>query len=662
MSKKRKRRAAIELWRERLERSQGAYAQALVMMDKREALYLGTHEILGRERAKSATHVRNVVAELIEAQVNSTIPQPKVTPRREKDAHLAKLIEDMLRCELDRLDFETLNDQQERTTPIQGGSMFFLEWNNAAKSTRRQVGELAVSLVHPKQFIPQDGVYSGIENMDYCILAVAQTKEYIKRRYGVDVDDETESEPELRGSMEKDAAEDMVTMYVGFARNHDGGIDRYIWVNDVEIELLENYQMRRGSTCAKCGAPGSETCDYCGSQAFDDACETFEELLEDIVRTDGSKIPCVTRTLDETGKPVEQKTRIPCYRPDVFPLVLRKNVSVFGQFLGDSDVDKITDQQNTIKKLSTKIGEKLLKGGSYITFPNGVSIDKSDEELKIIRIDHPAQKQSIDVLNIQPNISGDLAYQQHVYEEARQIVGVTDSFQGRRDATATSGRAKEFAAAQTAGRLESKHIMKRAAYARLFELMFKFKLAYADEPRPVLSKNAVGHTSYTLFDRYDFLEQDEAGDWYWNDEFLFSCDSTAPLAGNREAMWQETRMNLEHGAFGDPTQLKTLILFWSKMEALHYPGASDTKNYLERELKEQAESISQGPGTPAGRGPGSAQAELGSAASPGVPGEGSSLGGELSGLLPKELITALAAGAGAQTIQPEQEGIGHAMP
>ena len=95
---------------------------------------------------------------------------------------------------------------------------------------------------------------------------------------------------------------------------------------------------------------------------------------------------------------------------------------------------------------------------------------------------------------------------------------------------------------------------------------------------------------YEEFNRYDFLEQDADGQWYWNDQFLFSCDSAAPLASNREAMWQETRMNLQTGAFGDPAATETLILFWSKMEMLHYPGAAETKSFLEEKLKrEQAQ-------------------------------------------------------------------------
>ena len=48
-------------------------------------------------------------------------------------------------------------------------------------------------------------------------------------------------------------------------------------------------------------------------------------------------------------------------------------------------------------------------------------------------------------------------------------------------------------------------------------------------------------------------------------------------------------MNLQTGAFGDPASLQTLVLFWTKMEMLHYPGAGETKSYLEEELRRQAQ-------------------------------------------------------------------------
>ena len=46
-------------------------------------------------------------------------------------------------------------------------------------------------------------------------------------------------------------------------------------------------------------------------------------------------------------------------------------------------------------------------------------------------------------------------------------------------------------------------------------------------------------------------------------------------------------MNLQTGAFGDPADMNTLILFWQKMDELHYPGAGETKQYLEARLQEQ---------------------------------------------------------------------------
>lgn len=650
MQRKKTDKQKLRIWQERLQRNVAAYDAEEARMDDRETLYRGSNQLIPiviGERKRETPHVRNICAELIEAQTDSNIPQPKVTPRRRQDEWRAKIIEDMLRNELDRQPFEQLNDMMERTVPIQGGGAFLVEWDNTKRS-HTSVGELVVSAVHPKQIVPQDGVYTGIEDMDYIILKVPQTKEFIRRKYGVDVSDETEQEPDVKGSDGDTTADDMVTQYIAYYRNDAGGIGLYSWVNDTQLEDLEDYQARRLRRCAKCGAvepleatpaedaavngllPGMEparmleasetpagdmlaeareprrasirgkrkVCPYCGASKWEESVEEYEEVYFPIRRSDGSTIPGAMRVavpseteVDELGLPIvaveEMPTRIPFYKPDIYPVILQKNVSVYGKFLGDSDIDKIADQQNTTNRIEAKIIDKLLKSGSYITLPDDASIQVDAEDMKVIRPGNAATKALIDVYDLQGNVEKDLVYLAQVYEEARQVIGITDSFQGRTDSTATSGKAKEFAAAQSAGRLESKRVMKDAAYAALFEAMFKFKLAYADEPRPVVSSNIRGETEYKEFCRYDFLEQDEAGDWRWIDDFLFSCDTSAPLASNREAMWQETRMNLQTGAFGDPTNIKTLILFWAKMEMLHYPGASETRAYLEEELQQQ---------------------------------------------------------------------------
>ena len=631
-----KKNSKLKIWQERLSRNDSAYAAERALMDKREAQYRGENKlkkIVRLEKKTETPHVRNLSAELIEAQVDSNIPQPKVTAKRQKDEKLAKIIEDMLRNELDRMPFEEINDMMERTVPIQGGGLYLLEWDNTQKTHETQ-GELCITAVHPKQIVPQDGVFTGIEDMDYIILKVPQTKEYIKRRYGVSVSDETEAEPDIKGSGDESTADDLVTQYIGYYRNGKGGIGLYSWVGDTELEDIEDYQARRLKRCAKCGMSESEAvealgvptldgtypgeraekggekaCPYCGGTKWEENTEDFEEIFLPIATIHG-EIPGAVMDeqpqLDEMGQPmtdefgapltiaVEKPTQIPFYKPDIYPIILQKNVSVYGKFLGDSDMDKIADQQNTSNTLETTIIDKLLAGGSFITLPL-VSDIKVDPVIgKYLPLESPADKAMIDHIDLTADISQDLSYLAYVYEEARQVIGITDSFQGRKDTTATSGKAKEFSASQAAGRLESKRIMKNSAYAKLFEAMFKFKLAYTDEPRPIISHDGNGNVVYEEFNKYDFLEQDEAGEYYWNDQFLFSCDTSAPLAANREAMWQETRTNLQTGAFGDPTSLETLIMFWSKMELLHYPGAGDVKKKLEEQLqRQQAQAMQQ---------------------------------------------------------------------
>ena len=641
----------LRVWQERLKRNEAAYSGEFSRFETRKKLYDGVHDlkpVVRDGKVKTTAHVRNLCAELIESQVSSDIPQPKVTARRQKDEDLAKLIEDMLRNELDRLPFEELNDLLSRIVPIQGGAGLHIEWDNTLR-THTTTGELTVSSLHPRMILPQAGVYSGIEDMDYLILKFPQTRGYLKRRYGVDVSDERESEPELRGD-EGQEAEDLVTQYVGYARNENGSIDRFSWVGDTVLEDLENYQARRLRRCSRCGQvePGGlqaldtptldgtypelaepkpaerDVCPFCGASSWEESLEEFEELYRPLTLRDGTVIPEgewvavaseePTEEADEYvqsspsqkaileamelaagGEPVTlefRRTKIPYYKPDVYPVVIIKNVSADGKFLGDSDLDRVADQQNTTNRLSQKILDLSVQGGSYLSLPDSARIEASEEDMKIIRLGSPADLSMLGVYDMQGNISQVMGYLQQVYEEARQEIGITDSFQGRKDTTATSGTAKQFAAAQTAGRLESKRIMRNAAYARLFELMFKFKLTYADEPRPVVSENSQGQRVYDEFDRYDFLERDEAGEFYWNDQFLFSVDTSAPLAGNREAMWQETRLNFQSGAFGDPAQPQTLILFWRKMEQLHYPGAAETRAYLEDQL-EQAQQARQ---------------------------------------------------------------------
>ncbi|MCI8868304.1 MAG: hypothetical protein HFE61_09300 [Anaerotignum sp.] len=608
----------IDIWNERLRKNEAALAEEFTRMDQRANLYNGTRDIeatpaaAGKKRGKKppdkASGVRNIVAELIEAQVDSSFPLPKVTARRQEYEGLAKTLEDYLCNETDRQPFEMMNDMDERISPVQGGSVFLVEWDSE-RHTHQTRGELCVSILHPRQVIFQDGV-KDINDMDFVIVNMGMTKKHVYAKYHVSVENETESDPASRGGT--GVSDDIVTVHFGYFRNDKGGIGRFTWVNDVVLEDLEDYQARRAKKCADCGAEwqeGAAACPSCGSRKAESRSADSFTLYEDIARSDGSIIPQYAgmgadqQIMPQMGglpamMPQMEPTRIPYYKPDVYPIVVRRNVSAWGKPLGDSDVDKIADQQNMIKKCDTRVQEKLDTGGSVLMKSKRTKMPYHDGQFKVIEVETPDELSCFRLVNLQVDTGQDQAVSDSNYQQARNILGITDSFQGRPDRTATSGTAKQIAVAQSAGRLESKRIMKNAMYADLYAVMFRFLLAYSDEPRAVRHKNVDGSTSYSEFNKYDYLAQDDAGEWYWIDDFLFSVDNSSSLAGNREAMWQEIRMNLQTGAFGDPADIETLILFWGMMAGQHYPYAAEIKEQLEqrRQMMEQQAQMQMPPG------------------------------------------------------------------
>ena len=596
----------LNTWKQRYQKARTAYSDKLTEMAKFDAYYNGTRQVEGNpntgiQARKLANNVRNIVYELIESQVDSSIPMPKVTPIHEEDRELAKMIEHALVNSVKMLKMLVLNDEQERTVPVQGGDFFHVEWD-PHKSLHCTLGDVSISTRHPSEVIPQPGVVE-IGKMDYIFVVLKQTKDYIKSKYGVDVSD---ARTEIDESSKSESfAEDVVTLVMTYYRNKKGGVGLFSWVDDYVIEDMEDYQERKLERCTKCGAVKTgEVCE-CGSRKFKTESEQYEELVSDIRLHNGTVISRYTISeevavgqnnepmLDEFGNPVmvqvHTPNKIPYYKPNLFPLVLRKNISKHKEFLGGSDVEVIIDQQDTIKKLGSKINEKLLTGGSFVTLPEGVAVEITDREMRVLRLQNPAQKAMIDVLTMQPDITKDLTTLETNYNWAKSGLGITDAFQGKYDPSATSGTAKQYSINQAAGRLESKRVMKNNAYAELYEMIFKFWLAYADYEVPVSYEDAGGETKFSHFDRYSFLKQDDAGEFYWDDEFIFEIDPTSTIMANREAMWQQIDLKYQAGAFGPIGELQTLLTLWTFLEKNNYPNAGEIKNRIEQQIAEEKE-------------------------------------------------------------------------
>ena len=600
-------RRKLKMWQGRFELALNAYDRERSDMDTYEAYYNGTREVQANPNTrktptKKASNVRNIVYELIESQVDNSIPAPKVRPIHPEDVELAKIIEDALRNEISKIKYHAINDEQERTTPIQGGDYFHVEWDSTA-GMHCTLGDVCVSEVHPRQIIPQPCV-TDIEKMDYIFLIFSQTKDYIKKRYGVDVSDAHEERPEIRNNEDTAYNQHIVSQIIAYYRNEKGGIGLFSWVDDWILQDLEDYQARKLERCKKCGeVKTAEVCPVCGSRKFEEKEEEFEELFSDITLYNGKTIESIAGAedvpmlndagepvLDEMGAMVTEKQqvreKIPYYKPSVFPVILRKNISKSNKLLGGSDVAVIIDQQDTIKKLGTKINEKLINGQSFVSLPEGLEIKKDGNEMNVVRVEQ-RHLGMINVFNLQGDITKDRVALLDNYEAARSSLGITDSFQGKYDSSATSGTAKQYSINQAAGRLESKRVMKNNAYAALFKMIFQFWLAYADQPIPMSHMKEDGTYEFSHFNRYDFLKKDDAGEWYWNDEFIFETDITSSIMTNREAMWNAADVKYQSGAFGPIGEIDSLILYWEFMSLAHYPNAGKVLSDLRERKAEQ---------------------------------------------------------------------------
>ena len=582
-------------WRGKLETARIAYSSTLKEVAKNQGIYEGTREVNGNPNTnvaakKVAINVRNIAYELIESQVDSSIPMPKVTALHEGDEHLARSIERALVNKVKLLKLSIINDQMERIVPVQGGDFFLVEWDNS-KGFHSNYGDVNVVEINPRQVIPQPGV-SKIEDMDYIFVQTAQTKKSVKDKYGVNVEDASEEYRDIRGAEGESSLDtDLVTVNTVYYKN-DGKIGRFVWVDDYTLEDLDDYQARITRKCKECGyVTEDKVCPVCGSKSFEETPDKVQEIRIPIMEENA--VDPLTGEVIQTE--AEEVIEIEYYKPNAYPLIVRKNVSKTNSLLGFSDVKVIEDQQDLIKKVGSKAAEKTLKGGSIVTLPRNVKIETTDKELKIARLDDPQQKSMIDVLNMQVNINQDMQMINKAYEDARSTLGITDAFQGKYDPSAVSGTAKQYSINQAAGRLESKRVMKNDAYAKLYEMMFKFWLAYADDPLPITGSGVNGEQDFEVLDKKDFIKQDAAGEYYWNDEFLFETDPTSTMMANREAMWQQIDMKLQSGAFGQLGQLETMRLYWSLMEKNHYPNAGDVLSQIEMLMAEQQQMAAQMP-------------------------------------------------------------------
>ena len=533
------------------ERAKSRHRETLSELSRHREQYLGSDEIDGSPVRASA--VRNITYEIIEGQVSSDIPAPRVahagfTPEGER---CAVGIERLLLRMRDELPFERLNDLDERYTTVFGGSVWLVEWD-ATRTHPGETGGIRLSCLSPEDLIPEPDI-PEIEDMEYCFLRFLTPRAELCRRFGVSPAEAALGECETEGERED---EDTVTVVICFFREEDGAVSRFVFSGDAVLSDLPDYYGRKEEVCPRCGAPSGCAC---GDRP------TLRPQREERIPLPGGEVS------------------VPYYRPRRFPLVVRKNVSRAGRLLGQSDCEVIRPQQQAINKLESRIQQKLMRSGVTPVMPEDARVAPDNSVFgQVIRLGPGETTAQYGIIDTTPDVSQEILQSDRLYEQAKRLIGVTDSLLGLSDSTATSGYAKRLQIEQAAGRLESKRRMKQAAYADIDRLIFTLHLAFADEARATPYLDGRGHRHHASFDRYDFLVYDAVrGEYVFDDSFLFSADRNGGLATQRDLLWEENLKNLRSGTLGDPTSPHTLLRYWQLQERAHYPNARENVEYFE---------------------------------------------------------------------------------
>ena len=564
------------------ENAKAAYADSLEAFERHYAQYKGSDAIDGS--TERACAVRNITYEIIESQISSDIPPPKVdsacySERRDRNA---KSIERLLCAVRDKLPYERMNDLDERYTYIYGTSVWYAEWDNSIK-IGREVGGVRLYCLPPRDFIPQPSV-TDVHDMEYCFLNFVSTGSDIMSRYGISLEE--------LAQCDSDSAEieEYGTYYVtvAFYKDERGEIGKLVFSGEkLLLDMPEAYS-RKIKICRTC-SQDEEGC-RCKKKSFITENVPYETRESKSLRLYGGRIPSFTPSLEggvptpisDTGS-IMNPAKVPYYTPKSFPIVIRKNTSADGQLLGQSDCEYIRPEQQAINKLESRILMKLLRAGVMPILPEDATVTVNNSVFgQVIRMKPGESAAQYGKVDTTPDVSQDIAEAERLYQHSKRILGISDALQGIDRATSVeSGYARQLKIAQAAGRLESKKKMKHTAYADLDRIIFELYLAFADEPRALVYKDAYGRIHNAEFNRYDFIEFDLTdGKFYYDDAYLFSVDLNGGAEYQREALWERNLENLRAGTLGSPDSPATLLRYWQCQERAHYPYARENVEYF----------------------------------------------------------------------------------
>jgi len=465
------------------------------------------------------------------------IPQPNILPVEKGDEEAAKMLEGMLTYKINRPEIERIVDENERIVKKASICWYKVSWNpNVDKHTFK--GEIEITNPHPKNVIPQPGVYR-VQDMDYLFHIENRTVDYVARRYGRQFKELLEDEsaeyeyleqPSTESSYASSTETNKVSVVECWYKDEDGDVCLLTWANDVILRDIPKFYYKR-----------------------DEQGNIIEREEITIV--------------DELGN--ESAVTVPAYIPRRFPLVPQYNIPKDKSLYGKSDPEIIKDQQEGIKKILSIEEEKLIKGTTKI-FTN-------DETLKAKLTNAVSQviyapnfhEGSIKAVDLKTPDNSYKEYFHLLYQAAKDVLGIQDAWVGKAPSDIRSGVALRQLAQNAASRINTKVNGKRLAFKELYQVMIDFMLAFYEEDRPYRILGSSNQYEYGMFSRAKILRADDAGQYFYP-EFDIMVDVSEGIP--RDKMW-----TFEAAKELFAAQAMNDIDLWTILEDIGFPKAGEIK-------------------------------------------------------------------------------------
>lgn len=584
----------LQLWRQKYYIAQAEYKKSRCSPQNVEIwrkAYEGKFNKLdefGNITGEQMNAIRKLGYELVESKVNAHVPAPKMSPRYHADLVPVNATEKLIMHEMDRILTEEVNDESEHNCLIDGLSWFKVSWN-PFDNTHERSGNPEVTACPVDTVYPQPGV-KNYKHLEYIFEQSSITMAQCLDLYGRYIKSPTEN--------------DIIPIVNCYFLNKNRFVGKFTWCEETGQVICNDLEwgIRKRRECMECHTvvPFAVECPTCGSKNI-----KYVSVTEEILKDDLKYVTNPYRTGDTPDKEQDNNqvqeeqsipagTKIPYYLVRQLPFIPYRRVNVPKSMYGMSEIELQLEDQDLINKMLNKVSSKIGKSRTYVTKLKDTNITDKDEEVSYVEVESPQEGQSIQVKQVMSDINQEIAGAQILYDIAKSTVGVTNTDQGKEDPTARSGKAKQIQMMASQQRNDAPNTLRNLAFSGVYELIFKYMLAYSDEKRSFVALLADGTPREEVWSKYMFLAQDENGEYYYRDDFAWSVDTATEITQDRAAMWQLIDNDFVNGTMGnsiDPT--RALLMYWQMKDQYGYPTAKFAIDFIKESVKHLPSQVEQ---------------------------------------------------------------------